>query len=164
MQRIFIAGITALFAISLTACDGGPGPDRRADIRSLTVTFSMVDAVINNNVASVQFDVPSITRRVVDEGAVMAYFREQNTWTAMPYTFGVESPEVAAVDYTLTLGYGYERDFLEIFYEASSAEAVDLRTQPDRSVKVVIIDSVPGKNSVDLSDYEAVKAYYGLDD
>jgi hypothetical protein len=165
MKRISIACITALLAISLAACDGGPGPDRagRADVRSLTVIFSMADAVINNNVASVQYDVPAITRRVVDEGAVIAFFREQNTWTAMPYTFGEESADLPAVDYTLTIGYGFERNFLEVFYEASS-NAVNLAAEPNRTIKVVIIDSVPGKAGVDLSDYEAVKAYYGLDE
>ena len=54
----------------------------------------------------------------------LLFFRDQGTWTAMPYTFGVESPDLPAVDYTISMGFGYELGFLEVFYEAST-DAVD---------------------------------------
>jgi hypothetical protein len=96
---------------------------------------------------------------------VLAYFYEQGTWTAMPYTFGEESTEVPAVDYTVTLGYAYDIQFLEIFYEASSEVAVDLANQPDREIKVVFIQGFPlSKVAVDVRDYEAVATYFGLDE
>lgn len=124
----------------------------------------MDDASINGPVASVQFDVPGLDADVVDDGAVLAYFREQDTWTAMPYTFGDESTEFPAVDYTLTLGYAYDIEFLEVFYEASSGEAVDLASLPDRTIKAVFIAGLPlSKVGVDLSDYDAVAAYFGLE-
>ncbi|MEM6646632.1 MAG: hypothetical protein AAF730_10300 [Bacteroidota bacterium] len=145
---------------------GPPGRDGVIDVFAVNFTFSMQDAAINGNVASVQFDVQDITRNVVENGAVMLYFREQGTWTAMPYTYGVESPDLAAVDYTISLGFGYDERLIEVFYEAST-DAVDLSTQPDLPMRAVIIDGFfAGKQGapVDLTDYDAVADYYGLTD
>lgn len=164
--------LTTLFAgvfLFIGGCSGdgptGPaGPPGNANVHTVSVAFSMDDAQFNGPVASVQYDVPSITASVTDHGAVLVYFWEQGTWTAIPYTFAEESPDLAAVDYTITLGYGFDDAFLEIFYEASTTE-IDLAAQPDREMKVVVIDGMPlGKIGVDLTDYEAVSAYFGLED
>ena len=157
--------LSLALVLALSACDDDdPLTPGNAAVHTLTLDFLLDDASINGPVASVQYDVPSITPNVVDNGAVLAYFREQGTWTAMPYTFGEESPDLPAVDYTLTFGYGYDDQFLEIFYEASSGEAVDLGAQPDQIVKVVVIDGFPpSKTGVDLTNYEAVAEYYGLE-
>ncbi|ARA92057.1 hypothetical protein AWN76_001990 [Rhodothermaceae bacterium RA] len=152
----------------LSACAEGPvgppGPPGNANVFSLTFLFTMDDASISGPVASVGYEVPAITPSVVDDGAVLLYFREQGTWTAMPYTFADESPDLPAVDYTITLGYGYDDRFLEVFYEASTAD-IPLENQPDREIKAVIIDGFPAaKAAVDFSDYEAVRAYFNLTD
>lgn len=150
--------------VNTVGVEGPPGPPGNANVFTVNFTFSMADAVINDNVASVQYDVPGLTPSVVDEGAVLMFFREQDTWTAMPYTFAVESPDLPAVDYTISLGFGYDVHFIEVFYEAST-DAVTLEDQPDRLMKAVIVDGFPaGKAPVDLTDYEAVRVYYGLED
>ena len=160
---------TGALLFTLSACvDNGPvgppGPPGNANVFSATFNFRANDLVVNGPVASVQYDVPAITPGVVDDGAVLAFFQEQGTWTAMPYTFAEESPDLPAVDYTITLGYGFDDRFLELFYE-SSTDAVDLTTQPDRLIKVVIIDGFPlGKTGIDLRDYEAVKRYFDLEE
>ncbi len=166
MKRLPNAVVAFVLFASLSACssEGPVGPPGNANVHAITFDFIMDDAVINGPVASVQYDVPSITPSVVDGGAVLAYFREQGTWTAMPYTFGEESPDLPAVDYTLSLGYAYDDAFLEVFYEASSSEAVDLAAQPDREIKAVIIDGVLlAKAGIDLTNYEAVADYFGLE-
>lgn len=159
-----LAALCAL--VLLAACEnnivGPQGPPGNANVRAYTFTFSPDDAQIREAVASVQYEVPAITPLVVDEGAVLMYFRDQGTWTAMPYTFGVESPDLPAVDYTVSLGFGYDDRFLEVFYEASTT-SVDLRTLPDRTVRAVVIDGFFGaKAGVDWADYEAVRAHFGL--
>ncbi len=162
--RTFLLALVLFAGLSACGDDDPVGPSGNATVHAIVVDFSMDDAVINGPVASVQYDVPAITPNVVDNGAVLTYFREQGTWTAMPYTFGEESPDLAAVDYTLTFGYAYDDDFLELFYEASSGEAVDLSAQPDQEVKVVIIDAMPlSKTGIDLTNYEAVADYFGLE-
>lgn len=144
--------------------EGPMGPPGNANVFSLGFDFILDDAVINGAVASVQYQVPDLTASVVDDGAVLMFFRDQGTWTAMPYTFGVESQDLPAVDYTISLGFGYEVGFLEVFYEAST-DAVNLRQLPDREMKLVVIDGwYYGKRSIDLTDWEAVKSAYGLSD
>lgn len=167
MKRLPTIFAALVLITGVMACEEGPvgppGRDGNANVFTVNFTYTMADASINGNVASVQYDVPGITPLVVDEGAVLLFFREQGTWTAMPYTFGVESADIAAVDYTITLGFGYDDQFIEVFYEAST-DAVALENQPDREIKAVIIEGFAGKTGVDLTDYEAVKAFYGFSD
>jgi len=144
--------------------EGPQGPPGNANVFTLNFDFLMADAVVNGAVASVQYDVVDINENVVDEGAVLMFFRDQGTWTAMPYTFGVESQDLPAVDYTVSMGFGYEFGFLEVFYEAST-EAVDLFGLPDREMKAVVIDGFFfGKNDIDLTNWEEVKIAFELDD
>lgn len=166
-----VASLMTLVALLASGCVleesvGPPGLDGRdgnANVYSVNFTFSMADATVNGAVASVGFDVDGITPRVVDDGAVLVYFREQGTWTAMPYTFAFEREDEPVVDYTLSLGYGYDDKFIEVFYEASTPDAPFL-DQPDREMKAVIIDSFPfgKKRPFDPKDYAQVAAYYGL--
>ncbi|MBT3449207.1 MAG: hypothetical protein HOC28_02685 [Bacteroidetes Order II. Incertae sedis bacterium] len=143
---------------------GPEGPPGNANVFSLNFDFLLADAVINNTVASVQYDVPDITPLVVDEGAVLMFFRDQGTWTAMPYTFGVESADLPAVDYTVSLGFGFEDGFLEVFYESSTA-AIDFGLLPDREMKAVVIDGFFfGKKAIDYTDWNVVKGLYNLED
>ncbi len=174
-MRNFRLGLLGVVAFALFAgCEttvveegppGPPGPrgaDGNANVYSVNFVFSMADAIVNGKVASSQYDVPGITPSVVDDGAVLVFFREQGTWTALPYTFGFDNPEQQAVDFIVTFGFGYDDSFLEVFYEAS-AEGVTLENMPDRDMKAVIIDGFPlAKVQIDLTDYEAVKNYFGL--
>ena len=174
MRRAILTGIGVFIFALLAGCEttvveegppGPPGPrgaDGNANVFSINFDFVMADAIINEKVASVQYDVPGITPTVVDEGAVLAFFREQGTWTALPYTFGFDNPEQQAVDFIITFGFGYDDGFLEVFYEAS-ADGVTFESLPDREMKAVVIDGFPlGNAPVDLRNYEAVKQYFGL--
>lgn len=166
----FVVGVLLV----MTGCEGPVGPEGPPGqdgvglgVNSDEVDFSVEDALINGSVASIGYDASVITQNVVDNGIVLAYFREHDTWTAMPYTYGVENPDpdLDAVDYTVTFGYAYEQNFLELFYEASLENEELLRSLPDRRVKIVVVDALPAaRQAVDLSDYSAVKAYYGLED
>ncbi len=152
-----------LIPFLLAACDTNE-PD--SVIVSFNTDFRMADAAISGSVASVSYNVPDLTPRIVDGGVVLAFFREQNTWTAMPYTYGVESQDLVAVDYTVSLGYAFETRTFEVFYEAST-DQIDLTQLPDRRIKVVLLDAAValGKNEgIDLRDWEQVKAAYGLSD
>ena len=162
--RLPIFLILSFCTFLLTGCIVEADDDPEINFGSAEFVFSMADAVINEDVASAQFNVPAINRAVVENGAVLAYFREQGTWTAMPFTFGVESPDIAAVDFTITMGFGFDEGFLEVFYEASSF-AANLEEQPDRIIKVVILDdlSIPAVANLDLNDYESVRQTLQID-
>lgn len=164
MTLALVFGSTGCIIEDSVGPEGPPGPPGNANVFSLGFDFLMVDAVLNGAVASVQYDVPDLTASVVDDGAVLMFFRDQGTWTAMPYTFGVESLDLPAVDYTISMGFGYEVGFLEVFYEAST-DAVDLTQLPDREMKLVVIDGYfYGKNQPDLTNWNVVKELYNLDD
>ena len=162
-----IFNLTFFLAILFTAsgCIIDADDDEGVVSYPVEFIFSMDDAVINGDVASVQFTVGSVTPNVVDNGAVLAFFREQGTWTAMPYTFAVENPDIPAVDYTITIGYGYDDGLIEVFYEASTPEA-PLFEQPDRRIKAIILEDLGylARANVDLNDYESVKAFLDLEE
>jgi hypothetical protein len=160
--------LSAVAVLLLTLCSGciidADDRDRdRTELNTVEMIFSMDDAALNGSVASVVFDVPFITPRVVDQGAVLMYYREQGTWTAMPYTFAVESPDLPAVDYTISIGYGFDVGTLEVYYEAST-EAAPILDQPDRRMKAVVVDDLRFAREIDPNDYEAVKLHFGLKD
>jgi hypothetical protein len=113
-------------------------------------------------VISQAYDAPEVTRGVVEQGMVTAYYREQGTWTAMPYTYGVESPDLAAVDYTVTFAYAYEEGFVELFYEVSNEAAFP--SLVDREVKFVVLYGSPATFSVDWSDYSEVAQRFNLEE
>jgi hypothetical protein len=136
---------------------GAPGDPA---VTSFIVDFYVDEAAVNGTVVSQAYDAPEITPGVVETGMVTAYYREQGTWTAMPYTYGVESPDVEAVDYTVTLGYAYESDFFEVFYEVS--DPVAFESLVDREVKVVILYGDPATFSVDWSNYSEVASRFDL--
>lgn len=167
MKRLLTPFIL-VFAILAAGCEYPVKPQGDAGVISFPLTFRFADARFDGNVASVQFDAPEITRGVVEHGAVLVYFRDQGTWTAMPFTIGVEALHVEAVDFTISIGYAFERRLVETFVEISTEDVWDdaLDLLPSRyDLKVVVINDRPfGKNAPDFSDYEAVRAFYGLTD
>lgn len=164
--------LSAFFvALLFAGCDSN-GPDRPEQdvtVQAHTFTFRLDDASFDGRFASVQYETNLITPSVTDKGAVLAYFWDQETWTALPYTFAIESEEVPAVDYTVELAFAYDDQFLEIFYEASNPDVAFAANQtliPEVvDIKLVVIEGFPaGRLEVDPNDYEAVKRRFNLDE
>lgn len=172
MKALYGTLLLAAF-LALNACDsngptGPQGPPGNANVHTVTIEFLADDMIIDgaSGVASLAFDVPTITPSVVDDGAVLAFFAAEGTWTALPYTYAYESTRLEAVDHTIEFGYGFEHDdaggFVEFFYEPSIPE-VDATKPGNQRVKVVVIDGFPvGKSGLDLHDHDAVMEYFGL--
>lgn len=177
MRTKFHALLLASIVVLSAGCEGPVGPagprgeqgvrgpqgPSGAFIQTFQITFDANTATLNSTVLSTTYDFPEITQSVEDNGFVQAYFREQDTWTAMPYTYGEESQNLDAVDYTLTFGYAWDVGVVELFYEASAPFALDFAV--DRTVKIVIADAASASLSdVNWSDYRAVKERFQLDD
>ena len=170
MQRTVVITLAGLMVAGCVEVVGPAGPPGNANVLTITVDFSLRDAAFNGTVASQGYTVPAITRSVVDQGAVLAYFRDQRTWTALPFTIGIENADVLAVDYTFTIGYAYDDGFLEFFIEASTEsdvawdEIIDL-LPAEYLMKVVVIDGFGAAQEagIDPADFEAIQAFYGLD-
>lgn len=166
-MRAFPSLLTTLVAlIVLAGCEVNtvePTPPPQEPLaRSFTASFNMADAIVDGTIATVVFDAPEVTARVVQTGMVMVYVREAGTWTALPYTYGVESPDLPAVDYTVSLGYAFETGLVEVFYDVSNPVALDL--VPNRTVKVVVIRGDAVTYDVNWTDFDDVQSHFGLSD
>ena len=167
-----LIGFATLFSACAEGPVGPPGPPGNANVYSINARFDLnADGVFSDFVANVSYDMPEFTPPVVDDGAVLVYIRDRSdTWTALPFTFGVEKIDEPVVDYTFTLGYAMEVGRLDVFVEASSNDDVvwdEILQDPflgvSRQLKIVVIEGFFfAKDGPDLRDYEAVKAYYGL--
>ncbi|PEN05675.1 hypothetical protein CRI93_12250 [Longimonas halophila] len=173
--RLLLAPV--LLAVVLVGCEGPTGPQGpqgpqgpRGPAGALVETFEVefdVDAATEGEAGLVLFqnyDFPEITESVNNNGFVQAYYLADNdTWTAMPYTFGDESPDINAVDYTLTLGYAWNVGLVQLFYEASAPFALDFART--RTVKIVVADGRAATTAgVEWSDYSSVKQHFDLEE
>lgn len=171
-HRYGIGGLLLLWLLALVGCDDGPTEPPRSDVSvyPFEVDFRVDEAEFVDSFVLVQFDAPEISSAVTAEGAVLAYARIADTWTALPYTYGVESEDVPAVDYTVTLGYAYDTNLLEVFYDLSFGDPEMVRDfafehLPDRRIKVVVFeDFVAARATVDVTSYEAVRQHFGLEE
>ena len=178
-RSLFITAFALLFALSFAACDQGPvgppgppgppgatGPQGPQGPPGPTVSVTSFDLVFDVNTAVEssdglvlfsEYDAPEITDNVVTAGLVMAYYFEETsgTWTAMPYTYGEESQEINAVDYTLTFGYAFNTGFMQIFYEASAPFALDFAVS--RDVRVAIFANGFLTANLDKSDAPVIE-------
>ena len=174
MKRRFAASIALLLTLSFwsAGCDGDE--DRvETDIVTLTDSFSLndTDVAFTDFVANIRYSVPAVTANVVANGAVLAFIEDlENTWTALPYTYGIEAVDQPVVDYTVSIGYAFDTGLIDVFVEASSSDDVvwdEILADPllgtSRRIRFVIFNSfVAGKNTVDVTDYQALRDYYGL--
>ncbi len=154
-----------LYGLFVLGCrDTVVAPRSDIEMRTVNVVFSVDRASLNGPVASQQYSIPDITRRVVRTGAVLAYYREQDTWTALPYTVGRESADVNAVDYTFTIGYGYDTGFFEVFIEASTSDPAvwqQIANSLPRSYEVRLVILENGLQSgLDATNYNAIMSHY----
>jgi len=160
-STLFTAAFALLLAVFVSACDTNSRSAADIDLYVTEVNFDVARATVNGTVLSQQYSVPAID---ANYGVVLAYFYEQGTWTAMPYTYAVDDPQQKAVSYTISLGHAYSNRTFEVFYESSAAD-VNLRQQPNRRIKVVVLGpDLAAKQGVDYSDYEAVKRAFHLPD
>lgn len=167
-SRYLALPVAALFILS--GCGNTVVNEQPATAYSFTFVFDLDVRERNEAVFSQGFDVPDITPDVTDAGAVLLYFRDQGTWTALPFTLGMEDPEEPQVDYTATLAYGYDDAFLEVFLEASTDDPVvwdelDEIFGGGISMRAVIIEGVPlSELSVDHQSYDAVESHFDLNE
>jgi len=181
-MRLSLFASLFAFLLLLTGCDEGPagppgqpgppgprGPEGPpgSSVTSFDVIFDTETAQVGPNglVLFENYDAPEITSNVLTNGIVMCYyFESNNTLTAMPYTYGEESQDVEAVDYTLTFGYAFDTGLVQIFYEGSAPFALDFAV--DRDVRVVVLEGDPfasaaaAAKSTSLTELQALENAY----
>ncbi len=170
--RLFAAAVPVLgvaaLPLALTACDSNNGY-RAADVDIYATEFdaALQSAPADGKFRIVEFDVPAITDGVLRAGMVMAYFYDDvsRTWTAMPYTYGIDNSTLQATDFTVTLGFAFKRRTFQVFYESSIAAAdVPAERRANRRIKLVVVgpDLAASKQGLDWTNYAAVAAALNL--
>jgi|SRR5690606_22420808 len=158
-------------ALASTGCDGDDGVE--TDIFTVSDTFSLnhTDVAFTDFVANIRYAISAIGADVVANGAVLVFIEDlHGTWTALPYTYGIEATDQPVVDYTVSIGYAFDTGFVDVFVEASSSDDVvweeildDALLGTTRRIRFVIFNTfVRGKTQVDVTDYEALRRHYGL--
>ncbi len=165
--RLLAAAPLAGLSLSLTACDTNSYTAADVDVYSTEFTASLQSAPADGKFRIVEFDVPAINNGVVNAGMVMAYFYDETsgTWTAMPYTYGIDNSTLQATDFTVSLGFAFKRRTFQVFYESSiNAADVPAERRPNRRIKLVVVgpDLAASKQGLDWSDYAAVSAAFNL--
>ncbi|HLT48505.1 MAG TPA: hypothetical protein VK002_14820 [Rubricoccaceae bacterium] len=144
------------------------------DIIVRTFSVSGDDLTISNDnlVGSYHREVPEMTADVVDDGAVLLYADGSlllsgggGTWTALPFSIGVDEDGDLFVDYTVSFTYSY--DLQDLYIDVVASDTIyPFEDLPRTEYKLVLI---PGdlfvssaKSGLDYSDYEAVRQAYGL--
>ncbi len=129
--------------------EGPRGPQGNANVHSQIITVNPSDWTNSFGYHIVGLQVASITSDIVATGAVMVYSSYEGTsWVALPYT-------LSAVDHS----YEYDAGAVQVRYEGGEAIAIPT------TFKVITLSSsgmIP--SDLDLTDYDAVKDYFKLEE
>jgi hypothetical protein len=179
--RVTALGAALLVLVPFySGCDTSPGPvfaDTGVRSTTFTVHGNQWSLYSNETVATHHRQTNQITQDVVSGGVVLLYAGGElifsgpgveDTWTALPYTQGIENvglDGVPYVDYTVTYTYSFGANNLYIDIVSSGEWTVDDHVPSRSEFRLVTIP--PGAANmvaVDYSDYEAVKRAFGLQD
>jgi len=167
-----LAGIMLLFA----ACEGPEGPigppgppgppglDGNANVFSINYVIIADDWVDDGQPGDPEFfrfldlSVPEITQDIVDNGLVLVYYRvdENERWNILPFTIINHDPP-----FTQVFDFTYDPGFVTLYVKATDRDG-DLF---EGDVRVIVAEGIPiTKTEIDFSNYEEVKALFGLKD
>jgi hypothetical protein len=164
MKKIFrFTAILATGVILLSGCAktgpegpaGAPGANgyngNANVIGTINVVLNSSNWVAQGNGWYTTITAPAITQPVVDNGAVIVYEQNGIGWNALPYTYGI-----------ISRIYQFQ---LNTVYVTWANTDNSVTTNPgNQTYRIVAITASGLKQhpNVDLNNYEAVKAAYGL--
>lgn len=174
-------GLGALLLVLpiMAGCDTTSPDPVYADtgVQVSTFTPSANQFTVNSaaDIATYERQTSQLSNSVVDGGVVLLYARgdlifigggAEGTWTALPYTQGIEavgSDGVPYVDYTITYSYSYGVNRLYLDVISSAAGLVEDYIPANIPFRLVTIPpGAPLIQGIDLSNYDEVEAAYGL--
>lgn len=145
-------------------------------VRSETFSPRFGQFTVNQpgDVASYDRSSNLLTAAVVDDGAVLLYARgdlifvgggAEGTWTALPYTQGIEAegPDFPFVDFTVTYTYSFDVNRIYIDVISSAIGLVEDYIPDNVPFRLVTIaPGTPRVDGVDYANFAEVAAAYGL--
>lgn len=165
LKAIVIMSLAVLTSCAKDGEDGAQGPQGNANVQSATYSVSPGDWGAFGTAGQVGYgfgvnlNAPIVSSSIASSGAVLVYLKSgTDRWVAMPLTF----PEGATWNKTWLYSIGPSSVQLEVYdddlYTAAPTVVHEFRI-------VAIANSGMMVNSgVDLTDYDAVSDFLGLDD
>ena len=161
---VLIAFTMSLVMVSCAGEDGEPGPAGPAgNANVIANTYTIPGGTWVNGIATIS--VPELTKDIVDNGQVSVFIttdtlgQDTITWEATPWQFLVNFG--GQLDY-VTMRSRYSIGEIELVaIRRSSGQGVNFTN--DFSAKVVLIPASSALEGVDVNNYEALEAVYGLE-
>lgn len=168
---VLLFGAT-LFGIS--GCDvTSSNPVYDNGVRTQEFTPRSTDFFVNesSDIAWYEWTTNLLTPAVVDRGMVLLYARgdlviigEDNTWTALPFTQGIEPADGGAyVDFTITYTYAFDVDLLYLSVISSAVGLVDDYIPSGIPFRLVTIPPGTHMEGINLAQYADVAAAFNLE-
>jgi hypothetical protein len=178
--RSLLAGLAVLGLLPFaTGCDVHQPNDvvvigNDIIVRNFSISGNDLDISGDQLIGSYNREETALTSDVVDDGAVLLYADGSlllsggsGTWTALPFTVGVDENEDLFIDYTVSYTYSY--DLQDLYIDVVASDTIfPFEDMARTEFKLVLI---PGnlfvgtnKTGIDYTDYEAVKQAYNLPD
>lgn len=174
-KSIILAFVAVMFLFSCRGPMGQQGPigpqgpsgqDGNSNVISSTVTVYPNDWYWDNNTSwRVDIDYDAISSHVNNEGAVLVYMDNQNTWRQLPLTFYYsENINGQEQFFSSSLEVSSYTGGVSIFWTEN--DMVNNYRPEQHDFKIVVIDGAlyKSRTDIDYSDYDAVKAAFQLTD
>ena len=157
--------IVLLVGFTILSCQkegpaGADGQDGNANVKSYEKTvnpnqwYDLSDEWVTAYAAD--FQMPEITQKIVDEGAVLVYFKTNGLYIMLPWIIN-QGDNITANLMSLFLVGGVSLK-MEYNMVVEGGEVIAPMT-----FKIVIIDGPPPV-SLNINNYDAVKEFYELSD
>ena len=153
---LLFAGCEKEGPIGPAGADGVDGNDGNANVISKTfvVYSSEWDEYQGNGYTNyeVRKNFTEVTTEMVENGAIIAYMKNEDFYVALPWTVSINN-------FSVTYTYGFKTGYVSL--AAIYNQEITGGEPTTKEYKVVFIDGTP-PTSLNLKDYEAVKNYYSL--
>lgn len=172
MKTNFKFIIVALFTLALTSCSpedgkdgtngeqGIPGEDGNANVTS----YLFKNIVLEEGMSD-PFQIPAITRDILDNGAILAYIRGvgASEWYPLPYLFADIHINVDLIDEgILVINSTAQTNILDIRIVVIKGNPGNGgKSNEGQSSSQAIFDTLKAAG-VDINDYDAVVDYYNI--
>jgi hypothetical protein len=156
MKKLMITALLLVSLATITGCVKDSGPNGNANLQNYSYSIQPNQWYTSGIYGQAgwqyyhQFDVPEITRSVMEKGAVMVYAKQNDMFYPLPATTD-NNGFVTTFQFNVYLG------MVEIFVEDTDFQTVNPGAM---SFKIVLFDQLKSlPKSLDIKDYKQVLAY-----
>ena len=162
MKKLTVITLAILSVFAMASCRG---PKGNANVKSSTVTVRSSDWYWDNTSWRVDLEYKAINADIDNDGAVLVYMDNNNTWRQLPMTFYYTDEVNGETVYcSSSLEVSSYKEGVSIFWTEN--DFYDGYRPDDHDFKIVAIaaSEYQRRSDVDYSDYEAVKRAFQIEE